>query len=179
MLRAADLAFAKAKPKTRPSVKIPRPGSNMITNTAATNVLQDIQEQTMETPSSSSTAPFAATQEVLSNLAGLPIVPYRLRPRVQHDQPDQRRVAKKQRVAFCGSVLDSADAKWYEDEAEMDLDHPSPALERYPPLNEQTSSSSCGPSFPEANASRVARTLTRYDSEQAVDRYLHTIDDNK
>ena len=111
------------------------------------------------------------------NAAGLPIVPYRHRPRVMHDEPEQQRIVKKQKVAFSGSVLDDADAKWYEDDVVMDVSHPSAALDSYPPpLNEQASSSSVGPSLPEAMASREVRTLTRYNSEQAV-RYLHTIDD--
>ena len=95
-----------------------------------------------------------------------------------HDEPEQR-VVKKQKVAFSGSVLDDADAKWYEDDVVMDVSHSSAALDRYPPpLNEQASSSSVGPSLPEASASRERRPLTRYRSMQAVDRFLNAIDDS-
>ena len=86
---------------------------------------------------------------------------------------------QKQKVAFSGSVLDDADAKWYEDDVVMDVSHSSAALDRYPPsLNEQASSSSVGPSLPEASASRERRPLTRYRSMQAVDRFLNAIDDS-
>ena len=154
-------------------------GKNIADSSQPNHVMQNKQEPIADIPSSSNLATPPAPQEILYNAAGLPIVPYRLRPRALHDEPEQHRAVKKQKVAFCGSALDSADAKWYEDDVVMDVCHSNPALERYPsPLNEQTSSSSVGPSPPEAMASREVRTLMRYDIEQAVDRYLHTFDDN-
>ena len=117
-------------------------------------------------------------QEILMNAAGLPIVPYRHRPLLLNDGPAPR-AAKKQKVAFSGSALDEADAKWYEDDAEEEVSPPSAAPNIYPsPLNEQTSSSSVGPIPPVTNVNRERRTLTRYNSNQVVDRYLNDIDDS-
>ena len=107
---------------------------------------------------------------VLTNLAGLPIVPCRLRLQIVRDceLPDDNEAAKKkQKVAFSGAPRDHEDAQWYDDDR-LPLEVASPAQ---PPLmNEEQVVPTITPNIevPESRKrKRRPRTIARFDSEQA------------
>ena len=102
----------------------------------------------------------------LSNMAGLPIVPYRFRPLHDHVMPDDNSTAKKkQKVAFSGAPIDQDDEQWYDDDR-LPIEAVSPAL---PPLQ---SEEQVVPTIPPTEVvshrrKRRPRKLARFDSAEA------------
>ena len=107
----------------------------------------------------------------MSNMAGLPIVPYRFRPLHDHVMPDDNSTAKKkQKIAFSGAPMDQDDEQWYDDDRPL-LEAASPALPSpaLPPIH---SEEQVVPTIPPTEVvshrrKRGPRKLARFDSAEA------------
>ena len=136
---------------------------------------------------------------VLRNAAGNEIVPYIFRPIIdsqnvietRNNDMDTNRPPKKQRVAFTGSAMDQDDQQWYEDSVANEIDN-NVSL----PANQASGSAIIAQnvdltrnvtteqptdiSEDTARNRRKSRKLARFDSEQAMNLFLHksNMDDN-
>ena len=106
--------------------------------------------------------------EVNISLAGFPIKPYSLRPRIAEQPAGDEHIPNKRPVVFSGSVMDNQDAQWYEDvnARATVVVHPSSA---------SSSATPClaPPADVSTTGTKRSRKLVRFNSEQAIDLFHH------